>query len=136
MQAAAAGLSDAEMAALAEHFAAAEAPVPPPDAGPDPTVLALGREIALTGIAADGIPACATCHGPRAGERHPLYPDLAGQYADYIELQLWAWRREVRGGTPFAPIMRTIADRLNDDQARAVALYYQSLGADGRDAGP
>jgi cytochrome c553 len=147
MQPAAAGLSEPEMAALAAHFAAAEAPIPPPEGGAageadgeadgeahgeadgeaDAAVIARGREIALAGVPKEGIPACAVCHGPGAGERHPLYPALAGQYADYIELQLWAWRQDVRGGTPFAHIMRTIADRLPEDQARAVALYYQSL---------
>lgn len=127
MRPAAKALSADEMAALAKHFASADAPVPALSGDVDGAALALGREIARSGAPADGVPACAVCHGPGPGLRHPLYPDLAGQYADYLELQLWAWREGVRGGTPFAHIMRTIAERMSEDQIRAVSAYYQSL---------
>lgn len=129
MQPAAAGLSAAERRALAAHFAEAEAPTVP-DPG-EPALVARGRDIAEWGVPADGVPACAVCHGPlpdgRSVQPHPLYPRLAGQHAGYLESQLQAWRQDARGGAAFAPIMQTIAKRMSDDQIRAVTLYYQSL---------
>lgn len=69
-------------------------------------------------------------HGPNEGRRHPLYANLARQFADYLEMQLRAWRAAARGGTPFSHIVQTIAGRLDEKQIRAVALYYQSLAPD------
>ncbi|MBK8908528.1 MAG: c-type cytochrome [Rhodospirillales bacterium] len=138
MQPAAAGLSEEEMLALAAHFADAEAPAVP-DPG-EPALVARGRDIATQGAPADGVPACAVCHGPlpdgRSVQPHPLYPRLAGQRAGYLEQQLRAWQQDTRGGTPFAHIMRTIAARMSDDQIRAVTLYYQSLAPQPSAAAP
>lgn len=129
MQPAAAGLSAEERQALAAHFAAADAP---PVSGPaDPAMVARGREIAMRGAPADGVPACAVCHGPLPADRtvppHPLYPRLAGQHAGYLDSQLRAWQQDARGGTAFAPVMQAIAKRMCEDQIRAVSAYYQSL---------
>jgi cytochrome c553 len=88
-----------------------------------------GQEIARRGAPAQGIPACVTCHGPGAGPRNPAYPVLAGQYRDYLVLQLELFKDLRRGGSEYAHLMHHIAPRLNPSQMRDVAFYYSSLDA-------
>jgi cytochrome c553 len=59
---------------------------------------------------------------------------LAGQYADYLILQLEVFKKGHRGGSAYAHLMRPVATRLTTEQMRDVALYYASLPAtlDGR----
>jgi cytochrome c553 len=128
MQPVAAELGEGEMRELAEYFATRpEAPLEPEQPGTE--TLALGRRIAHQGIPSQGVPACRACHGPGDTGRNPFYPQLAGQYADYLLLQLELWQQGKRGGTAYAHIMDTIAKRLTKAQVRAVAFYYASLGA-------
>ena len=64
---------------------------------------------------------CAACHGVdgnTTSARH--YPNLAGQSAAYIELQLGNFRS---GERPHA-LMRTIAQMLSPAEARTLSLYY------------
>jgi cytochrome c553 len=56
-----------------------------------------------------------------------MYPQLAGQYAEYLALQLRLFKDDRRGGTPYAHIMRMVAARLTPEQIAAVAAYYASL---------
>ncbi|HEX2256154.1 MAG TPA: c-type cytochrome [Afifellaceae bacterium] len=132
MQPIAAALTERQMADLARHFAEAEADAAPrvrsPDgAEPAPSPdAAAGAEIAETGIPEQGVPACLVCHG-ETEPRNRLFPHLAGQYADYLELQLRLFAEGSRGGTPFADIMRMVASRLNEEQRRQVAAYFASL---------
>lgn len=88
-----------------------------------------GREIATLGIPNKRVPACASCHGPGSAPRNPIYPNLAGQHAEYLALQLELFQKNIRGGTPYAHIMRSVAGRLTSEQIRDVALYYGSLAA-------
>jgi cytochrome c553 len=90
-----------------------------------------GREIVSRGVPGLGVPSCSDCHGPGPGRRNPAYPRLAGQYADYLVLQLELFKSGQRGGSPYAHIMRHVANRLTSEQMRAVAQYYASLGAGG-----
>lgn len=94
----------------------------------DPQAVERGRQIAATGVPEQLIPACSECHGPDA-TRNPNYPRLAGQYADYIVLQLGLFRSHARGGTKYRNIMLKFAGQLNEEQMRDVALYYASLPA-------
>jgi cytochrome c553 len=54
---------------------------------------------------------------------------LAGQHADYLVLQLELFKKEHRGGSAYAHLMRPVATRLTPQQMRDVALYYESLPA-------
>lgn len=89
-----------------------------------------GESIARDGIPDRGVPACMDCHGPGEHRRNAAYPDLAGQYAGYIVLQLDLFRSGRRGGSPFAHLMRFVAPRLDPGEARDVAAYYESLASD------
>lgn len=129
MQTAAARIPYAEIAALAEHYAAQpRRPVAVP-APLDPKLVARGERIARKGVRDTGTPACASCHGPAPTARNPSYPKLAGQHASYLEQQLLLWEKEddSRGGGPFREIMRKIAFGMEKDDIRAVAAYYASL---------
>ena len=90
-----------------------------------------GRKIARVGIPSRRIPACVECHGPSAVPRNPYYPLLAGQYAEYLVLQLSLFKKEIRGGSPYAHLMREVVAQMTEQQMRDVALYYASLAKDG-----
>lgn len=146
----AAGLSGAEMRAIARHYAglpveagpaaaslgegriAAEAA--PTGAGgrvraPDQASVARGGRLAQRGDAAARIPSCVECHGPGTAPRNPVYPRLAGQHPDYLALQLRLFKQGRRGGSGYAHIMRTVAKSLEPRDIRDLAAWYGSLPA-------
>ena len=124
MEPIAGGLTDDELRALARHYAAL--PPPAPEAAPADAI-ERGRTLAENGLPAQGVPPCAACHGPGAGPRNPHFPDLAGQYADYLVLQLTLFAEERRGGSPYAPLMHPAATGLTAEQRRDVAAFYAAL---------
>jgi len=89
--------------------------------------VARGEEIANRGIPRQGVPSCKDCHGPGPHRRNAAYPHLAGQYADFLVLQLQLFHEGRRGGSPYAHIMSHVATRLSPEQMRDVASYYESL---------
>ncbi|HEX7047679.1 MAG TPA: c-type cytochrome [Gammaproteobacteria bacterium] len=126
MQAAAANIDEQTLHALAEYYADLPATNSASTVSNDNTPLARGSLIAAAGIPERGIPACQQCHGP-GGARNPMYPELAGQYAEYLVLQLELFKTGKRGGTPYAHIMTTVTRRMTPQDMHAVALYYASL---------
>lgn len=104
---------------------------PQPDVGTDPALLELGETIAVRGIPERKVPACLPCHGPdgRGADhpRNPRYPLLAGQYAEYLVLQLRLFEERKRGGSEYAHVMHPAASFLNAEQREAVAAWYASL---------
>jgi cytochrome c553 len=86
-----------------------------------------GETLAMHGKPDRHIPACASCHGPAPHERHPLYPALAGQPRFYLEQQLRLFRAAAHPATPQAEVMRAAARTLEEDDIRALALYYSGL---------
>ncbi len=122
MQMIATELSPAQIAALAQHYAALpRRSTETGGAGP-----ARGQQIALQGVAAAGLAPCASCHGvTRAAVK--AYPLLEGQSAWYVANQLRVFRTGGRGSIvgdkPNDPMV-AIAKRLDDRQIDAVAAYY------------
>lgn len=92
--------------------------------------IARGKVIALRGLPDQGIPACVECHGHGSPARNPVYPLLAGQYSDYLVLQLELFQKKQRGGTPYAHLMHLVAKRLSAEQMQDVALYWASVTHD------
>lgn len=124
MQAVATTLDETTMRALARYYAS----LPLRDmSGSMHADVERGRDIAMNGVAARGIPACVHCHGPSREERNPLYPQLAGQHAAYIELQLRLFKDGQRGGTEYARIMQTVTRKMTPEDMRVLANYYASL---------
>jgi cytochrome c553 len=135
MQPIAAGLSREAMSELAHYYAAFDNGLGRKTPNPKSpiknpkllTAVERGREIALKGIPSQRLPACAACHGPGSTPRNPIYPELAGQYPEYLALQLALFRKESRGGTPYAHLMHLVASRLRPEQINDVTLYYGSI---------
>lgn len=69
---------------------------------------------------------CASCHGKTGKADLPIYPNLAGQNALYIEMTLKAYRDESRKGAQ-ASAMYAIAQGLSDEDISHLAAYYASL---------
>lgn len=121
------GIAPDEMAALARYFATLSPASGEQDQIPA-EVINGGRQIAEAGIPERNVPACAGCH--IGSDKNPIYPRLDGQHAAYLEQQLKLFRSESRGGTPFWRIMATAAQRLTDDDIRAVSAYFSKRAED------
>jgi cytochrome c553 len=118
----AATLSDEDMRNVSAYFASQK--LKPAQGSGDKAAQELGQKIWRGGIASKNVPACASCHGP-AGKGVPAqYPYLGGQWADYTEAQMIAFRQGVRKN---APMMATIAARMSDAEIKAVSNYAASL---------
>jgi len=118
-----ANLSAADMRNLAVFFAGKE---PKPGAAKSKDLVALGQLIYRGGIASQGIAACASCHGPNGAGMPSQYPRLAGQHAEYIVVQLKAFRSGARAND-LNETMRGVAGRLSDREIDAVADYIAGL---------
>jgi cytochrome c553 len=116
-----------DMRELAVYYGGLAEPASPEPPGEAAPAIERGQAIARRGIPSQRVPACADCHGPSEIVRNPAYPILAGQYAEYLVLQLELFKEERRGGSPYARLMRPVAGRLTSEQMRDVALYYESL---------
>jgi cytochrome c553 len=66
------------------------------------------------------IAVCAACHGADGRSTQPIYPNLAGQYANYLEHAL----REYRDGSRKNAIMAAQAVNLSDRDIRELAEYF------------
>jgi len=112
-------LNDATIEAISTYYAAQ---TPPRAKAGDTKLTARGKQIFEEGVASQGIPACATCHGPQARGDN-IFPRLAGQHADYLVKQALVIQRGLRA----APVMHGVIKDLSQDQMRAVATYLESL---------
>ena len=119
----AATLSVEDMWSLAVYFAQQKRK---PSMASDENLVAAGRTIWRKGDFERGIPACAGCHGPTGAGVPAQYPRLAGQYAEYTELQIKNFRSEERSNDAQGA-MRSIADKFSDKQIKAVADYIAGL---------
>lgn len=68
---------------------------------------------------------CAACHGPQGLAIAPNFPNLAGQSATYLYVQL----KTFKGGQRSDPVMSGQAAALGDADMRNLAVYYASLPA-------
>ncbi|MDE1941688.1 MAG: cytochrome c4 [Betaproteobacteria bacterium] len=124
-------LTTAQMKQLAEFYAQQK---PHPNLNQnDPALVASGQKIFSEGRAAQGVPACATCHGPSAEGNGPI-PRLAGQHADYLYKQLMVFNTDAGREThsealerPHGVAMDAISHNLSDLEKHQVAAYLQSL---------
>lgn len=119
----AAPLSADDMRNVAAYFAQQS---PKPGAAKSEEAVELGRKIWRTGDATRGLPACAGCHGATGAGIPAQFPRLAGQYAEYTEIQLKAFRAGSRTNDANRA-MRTIAAKLTDAEISAVADYAAGL---------
>ncbi len=119
----AAPLSDEDMKNVAAWFASQKQK---PAAAKDEKQIALGQKIWRQGDFKKGVPACAGCHGPAGAGLPAQYPRLAGQFPEYTEAQLKAFRVDERANDP-EKMMRMVAAKLSDAEIKAVAEYAAGL---------
>jgi len=65
---------------------------------------------------------CAGCHGPNGISVNPLWPNLAGQHAEYLDKQIKAFR----DGTRVEPTMQPFVANLSDADAADLAAFFAS----------
>lgn len=93
----------------------------------DESKIAAGRELYKGGNLQTGVPACQACHGPNGGGVAGIgYPQLGGQYVEYTLAQLKAFKEGSRSNDD-KKLMRSIVEKLSDDDMIAVANYIASL---------
>ncbi|HSH49847.1 MAG TPA: cytochrome c [Halomonas sp.] len=69
---------------------------------------------------------CVACHGNDGKGTAPIYPNLAGQSAEYLESSLKAYRDGQRSGG-MSMVMTPMAQPLSDEDIADLAAYYSSL---------
>jgi len=84
----------------------------------------LGQRIYRGGIASKQVAACASCHTPNGAGIPSQYPRLSGQWAEYTESQLIAYRQGERRNSVQ---MTGIASRMSDAEIKAVSDYIAGL---------
>lgn len=114
----AAQLDDDAIAALADYYAAQK---PGPGRRGDQAAITRGREIYRHGIAAEGVPACSSCHGPDAHGMQD-FPRLAGQHAQYLLKQLASFQSNMRN----VAIMHGVAQNLRLSEMESVAAFLEA----------
>jgi len=129
MQGMAANLSDDDMRALGVYFSQQK---PKGLTAKDPALVQVAQKIYRGGDQVTGLPACAACHSPTGAGIPKNYPRVAGQYADYPYAQLKAFKSGDRGADKAGKdangrIMGAIAEKMSDDQMKAVADYMAGL---------
>jgi cytochrome c553 len=121
MKAMASALSETDMKNVAAFYASKQAK---PGFAKSKENVALGEKIFRGGIAEKSVPACAACHGPTGSGLPVKFPRLGGQFGDYTEAQLVAFRSGARHN---GPQMADIAARMSDKEIKAVADYINGL---------
>jgi len=71
---------------------------------------------------------CAACHGANGVGIGPTFPNLAGQKADYMVLQLKAFKDGSRKGANAAQMVGMVA-ALSDQDMADIAAYYEAMDA-------
>lgn len=90
--------------------------------------LELGEKVYRAGNLANGVPACTGCHAPDGHGNAPAgFPRLSGQYAEYVEKQLLAFRSGNRTNDGDQMIMRLVAEKMSDAEIKAVANFIAGL---------
>lgn len=127
----AAPLSDQQILDLAAYYAAQK----PATSAADPELAKAAEKVWRGGNLQSGVLACAGCHGPSGrGNALAAWPALRGQHADYVEVQLKAFRAAARGDLGVdkrendpSGMMRGVAKNLSDTEIKALAQYVSGL---------
>lgn len=126
------GLSAALAAGVAFAQSAPQADAEPSDAAPaetapektaTPAIRDLRRPTPIRGDAATGqakSELCAACHGATGTANAPIFPNLAGQNADYLYWELVDYKNSVRIESP----MNLLAATLDEQDMRDLSAFY------------
>jgi len=118
------GMSQQDLEDLSAFYAGQTAGV----GAADPALVSLGESIYKAGIARKQVAACSGCHAP-SGDGNGLagFPKIGGQWAEYTETQLKAFRSGDRRNDGDSKMMRLSAMDLSDEEIAAVSSYIAGL---------
>lgn len=114
----AAQLDDSTIAALAEYYANQK---PVTRMVRDAATIERGRQVFEHGVASQGVPACAACHGADAHGSGD-FPRLAGQHTQYLLKQLASFQSSMRD----VAVMHGVAQNLQQAEMQSVVTYLES----------
>ena len=106
-----AGLTDADVQALAAYFAA------------QPISTAANGDKALVAAGQNRAAYCLACHGMNGVTANDEWPNLAGQHAKYLEAQLHAFSSGARENG----LMQNILKSIDPDDFAALAAYFSQI---------
>lgn len=132
MQPIAQALSPEQRTQVAAYYASLAPVAASPDKSPR-DASDTGAWLATRGRWADGVPACAQCHGPGGAGVGTSFPPLAGQPAAYLAAQLKGWQSGARPPGPLG-LMEAVARKLKEPDIQAVSDYYAGLAQPARTA--
>ena len=121
MQPIVSGLSEDDLANLAAFYASQKTA---PGTVTEPALLPVGKTLYLKGNDKSGIPTCESCH-EADGTGGGKFPRVAGQNVEYTleQFRLYTAGKRTNG----ARVMKTIAERMTEQETRAVAEYMASM---------
>ena len=95
----------------------------------DTKLVARGETLYRGGDKNENVPACMACHGPDGrGNPGSGYPQLAGQYADYVAQKLKDWHDgKSWGDDDRAKVMPMVVKGLSEADIAALASYIEGL---------
>jgi cytochrome c553 len=85
-------------------------------------LILFGANLALADAMPAKAQACAACHGQTGISSNPEWPNLAGQHAGYLAVQIKAFR----DGSRSNPVMAPFVAGLTDADITDLAAYYSS----------
>ena len=86
------------------------------------SLLATGAQAGDAAAGAKKAEACAACHGATGTSENPTFPNLAGQYEDYLRKAL----HDYKSGARKNPIMAGMAAPLSDEDIADLAAHFAS----------
>ncbi len=123
MSAMVATLSQDDMKKLSEYYA--QQKMIPSQIEAEAKLLETGKILYHGGNIENGVPACASCHGPKGAGIPPRYPALAGQHAEYTHTQLSLFNTGDRANDN--GVMQKVITRMSGSEKRAVSAYIASM---------
>lgn len=120
-----AALSAEDMKKLGEYYAKQKATPSQATADTDEDVIKMGKILYHGGNLENGVPACASCHGPNGSGIPPHYPRLAGQHAEYTLTQLNLFNAGDRANDN--GVMLKVLTRMSAQEKRAVSAYIATM---------
>jgi cytochrome c553 len=114
-------LSEDDLSNLAAYYAKQK---PAPGVAGDAKLLSVGKNLYLKGNSKTDVPSCDSCH-EEDGSGSGKFPRVAGQHVDYAldQFRLYATGKRTNG----ARVMQAVAERMTEEETRAVAEYMASM---------
>lgn len=120
-----AALSLEDMKKLGEYYAKQKANPNQVATDTDEKLIATGKILYHGGNIGNGVPACASCHGPTGSGIPPRYPAIAGQHTEYTMTQLGLFNTGDRANDN--SVMHKVITRMSGQDKRAVSAYIATM---------